>query len=310
MFLTQARSAVQWAFLKAYHLVFKRTIILILAAILLSNWLVDLDRMKLKTLNRVVPASMEDLVAFDRNPHGPTTIALENYILYFKTAASVLTSSSAAHAMLGYAYYYSGDFKRAAVFYRKAIKLTPEFFWFQHDLGAIYLKQGRYKEAAEVLEKALACRPEDALIFLNVSKIYRELNRYASDFGYDTEKGLLDGYRNAHEMLMICYVHLKKYRQCLFLIENSSRLHLHPEEVLHYYSGLIAYELKEYQQAAAFFQLSIKENPTSRKAYYYLALTLKALGDDKPAQAIGPQNLVGLDGFGDLEKNTYDVHIF
>ena len=190
-----------------------RTAVLLAAAALLSAGLVNYSTMRIKMLNRVVPASVEDLALFFLNPDKASPPNWDKYILYFRTAAKVMPGFSAPNAMMGYCYFYKGDLAKAAGYYRLARAQTPTFFWFHYNLGVIYYRQGRYEEAAAVLKKAVSCRPEDAIVFINVSKIYRDLNRAATDAGYDPEEGLVEGYRNAQQMILACTNHLQHLLQ-------------------------------------------------------------------------------------------------
>ncbi len=129
---------------KILNFIFRRTIILFLALIVFSRILVDTDKMKIKELNRVVPASMDDLVKFHQDPSKENKVLLEKYVLYFKTAVKVLTKSAAAHGMLGYCYYHLGSISKAVESYKKASAVEPKFFWFRHSLGTIYFQQKNY----------------------------------------------------------------------------------------------------------------------------------------------------------------------
>ncbi|MBI4308898.1 MAG: tetratricopeptide repeat protein [Candidatus Omnitrophica bacterium] len=193
---------------KFFTFLFSRTIILFVAAFLLSHWLVDTERMKVKTINRVVPASMREMIEFSLSPKGKNPAVLKKYLLYFKTVAKILPRSAVAQAMVGYCHYYLGDVPKAQEFFNKAIKITPNFFWFHYDLGVIYFRQGLYPQAAQALEKAIACPPQETMVYLNMSKIYKGLDSEAAQLGYNTEKGLAEGYRNANEMLMLHRYHL------------------------------------------------------------------------------------------------------
>ena len=289
----------------------RRTAVLIAAMFLLSYWLVDYDRMKLKTLNRVVPASVEDLAAFALDPRQENAgTILPKYVLYFKTMSNTVKKSSTAYAMLGYCHYHLGDQNKAAQFYRKAIDINPTFFWFHYNLGLIYFQQGQYAKAQDALQKAAQCRMEDALIFINISKFYKEMNRALSNLDYDTQASLADGYRAVHEVLAKSYYRSKKYHESFVILENSARLGLHTQDVLYYYSGLTALGMKDYEHAAALFQRSIKANPADRDAYYYLGLCLDKMGMKEQADRTGWQSLpVGRD-FESFGRKEYDVRIF
>ena len=190
--------------LRVFHFCVRRTLVLFVAAGLLSWGLVDLDKMKVKMINRVVPESNRDLVAFSLNPTASDTTRLQKYLLYFKTVVKILPDSAAAHALLGYCYYYTGDVPRARDHLRRASEINPQFFWYLYDLGVSYYRQGLYQQAMPFLEKAMACHPEETLLLIRVSKIYKELDAYAVELGYNTEQGLKEGYHHVYELLLLC----------------------------------------------------------------------------------------------------------
>lgn len=188
-----------------------RTAFLLLAAAAVSAVFISYDVMRLKMLNRVVPASSEDIVLFALDPDGQKPPDWELYKLYFRTVAKVMPGFSAPNGMLGYCHFYTGDLNKAASYYRKAAKQNPGFFWFHYNLGVIYFRQAKYKEAVDAFNKALNCRPEDAIIFINLSKIFRDLNRFATDAGYDPQQGLMEGYYNAKQMILACQYNIQKF---------------------------------------------------------------------------------------------------
>ena len=289
----------------------RRTIILFLAAYLLSNWLINFDVMKLKSLNRVVPESMEDLVAFSLNPDSAKAGNLQKYIPFFKTAIESLSNkSAAARSMLGYCYFYLGDTQKAIKQYEEARGINPKFFWTYYNLGVIQFKQGKYAEAAVILEKALMCEPAETLMFINVSKIYKDLNYYAANQGYDTEKGLRNTYRDVHELLAKCYYHLKQYNRVLVILDNSGRLNLHDKKDLYYYSGLVELMNKNYEQALALFQQVLKDDPSRQGAYYYLGFCLKQIGRMDIADQFNWRVIPEPQGFDSFGKQNYPVRIF
>lgn len=186
----------------------KRVIVLLTVTVLLSFWLVDMDKMRVKMINDVVPPSGKELLTFAFDPDPKDTQPLNRYLRYYKVTDQILAKSPNPAAMLGYCYYYLGDIPRSIRYFKKAIRINPRFFWFYYNLGVIYMQQGKNTEAAAYFEKALACSAEETLMMINASRIYHELNEEAAQMGYNTEKSLIDGYARANEMLMICKFNL------------------------------------------------------------------------------------------------------
>ena len=245
MVVDQARAIVGPA-VKAIRSLSRRTIALMVLGALLSHCLVDFDRMKLKALNRVVPESMEDLVVFSEDPRAEKAAVVGKYMLYFKTAVKILPKAASAHGMLGYCFYYQGDKDKALRYYRKAVALEPDFFWFYYDLGVMYLDRGMCRQAALVLEKAVAASPENTLRFMHASKIYITLTKHAADLKYDLERSLFGGYRDAYDILALCYYNLKEYDKILYVLERSIRLKLHDRAFLYDYGDLRRFARTKY----------------------------------------------------------------
>ena len=295
---------------KIYGLVGKRAIVLIAAVAILSHFLVNMDRMRMKTINNVVPgAPLGELTAFSKNPSiGPNPV-LEQYVLYFRTLANLLPKFSVAYGMAGYCYYYLGDTDKAISAYRQAIRFNPQFFWFYYNLGLIYYQQGKYDQAAGIFKKAIATHPDDAMLFMNTARIYIDLTKDALKSDHAI-KQLLAGYRNAYELLVLCDIHLKEYKEVLYIIENSSRLGLHTKDIIYYYSGWAYFGMKDYQQASIHLQKAVKENPQMKEIYYYLACSFKELGIDVQETGRVCGSLAQPVGYGPFEHKQYNVAIF
>lgn len=184
-----------------------RTWVLLAAGLLIAWHCVDMDKMKIKMLNRVVPASMEDIVLFSLDPSHPEP-NWEKYLGYFKTASKILPQLGAARGMMGYCYYHMGNLPEAARQYERAVNLNPQFFWWHYNLGIIYAQQGKYAEAESAMKKAFECSPSDSIMYINSAKIYRELNKHADELKYNTEEGLRKGYRSVSQILVMFRFHL------------------------------------------------------------------------------------------------------
>ena len=79
----------------------------------------------------------------------------------------------AAPAELAERYRQRGDFARAEELFRKALDLSPRFYFARSGLARLFLETGRAKEAAAEAEKAAADNPGDAAAFALLARACR-----------------------------------------------------------------------------------------------------------------------------------------
>lgn len=84
-------------------------------------------------------------------------------------AASILTccgmkfKTSTEYLITGNNYFKKGDYAKAELDYRQALKRDPESATAKHNLGVILNEQGRYEEAIPMLKEALKADDKDAV---------------------------------------------------------------------------------------------------------------------------------------------------
>jgi tetratricopeptide (TPR) repeat protein len=186
----------------------RRMVVFYLALAVLSFCLVDLYKMKVKTINHVAPQSVRPLVEYALLTKDRPKLDLERYLLYFKMASKMVPISAGDFSLLAYCYFQVGDLKRAEFCYKRAISLQPNFFWFHYNLAIIYLHKGQMDLAVTTLKKALAVSPQATLYFMQAAKAYAGMVPLAQEMGYDVQKGLLRGYAQAQAMLVMCQYNL------------------------------------------------------------------------------------------------------
>lgn len=192
-------------FLGIVDLVFRRVILLFILAAIFSTVFINHHSLKLKTLNYLLP-SKEELKVFVEQPDALSRDQLKSFLVYYKTVCDFVKNDpeeSAPCSMVGYAYYYLGNEKKAAQYYRRSCQLNDRFFWFYFNLGVIYYNQERYAEAADVFAQALNTPADHAAYFFMLTKTYREISRILDISPEDYEKSLNKGYELSKQLLMI-----------------------------------------------------------------------------------------------------------
>jgi tetratricopeptide (TPR) repeat protein len=142
--------------------------------------------------NNVQPAFVEFQKAYELNPNDKEVLSAIGIIYLLKFE----------------------DFPKAIDFFKKAIKVDPEFSEAYNNLGVAYEKSGRFEDAIGSYKKALSNllyrTPEKA--YYNLGRLYYKLSRYddAIDAYKEALKRLTEFYP-AYYGLALCYNAKGKY---------------------------------------------------------------------------------------------------
>ena len=116
------------------------------------------------------------------------TIAAEKDIGFYKDWLNIPEDSSypkilnekefeAIHfCNLGVAWYEKGDYKKAIGYFKKAVKLSPNYAAAFNNLGVAYAKQGNFDVAMECYRKATSINPNYAAAFSNIGVAFYKLS--------------------------------------------------------------------------------------------------------------------------------------
>ena len=83
-------------------------------------------------------------------------------------------------ANLGWAYYNKGNYKKAQEYLKASLKLQPNFFIAQLNLGRTYLATGQLNAARSLFEAAALDNPKNPELLLEMGKTYRLLGDYSN----------------------------------------------------------------------------------------------------------------------------------
>ncbi|HBR15298.1 MAG TPA: hypothetical protein DD723_07130 [Candidatus Omnitrophica bacterium] len=260
----------------------RQGIVVYLLLFLLFHWIVDYERLEIKTLNRATPLSFEYLTKTAEAHESFDKKKLKEFFLYFKTVTHYRPDMADAVGMLGFCYYHLGDSQKAMEAYQKAIDLNPSFFWFHYNLGVIYFQKGRYEEAIKVLRRALKTDPLKTVEFILSSRIYLPLISKDKEKWAEAVTGQIEKtYQKCYGMLVLGYYYLGKPADLINVANYAVARRFADLEMFYYYMGLSAYQLKEYEKALYFLKECVRVNPVNAEAFRYLGLSLKSLGNQE-----------------------------
>jgi tetratricopeptide (TPR) repeat protein len=271
---------------KIYNLLVKRVGFLYFAIFIFFTFFIGNNfkmSSDIQALNRIMP-SFEPLVAYNEQGKLINEEVLDQQVLYFKSVLRYMTGFSAAHELIGITYYLQGEGSLAERSFKDAVKTNPDMFWFLYNQGIFYYKKKNFSLATESFEKALACDPKKTLQFMFVSKIYLPLFISSKlDLGNTLAQRLQEGYASAYQFIIDGYLQQDDYANAIRYAKLGVQTNLDQRGIYHYYVGMSSYYLKDFKTAIFYLQESVKKNPSYANSFYYLGMSIQAVGKEELA---------------------------
>jgi len=238
----------------------------------------------MKSLNQALPQSFDHLIAVSEGKVKPDKKKLRDYQKYYELVVELVDGPPDAYGLLGFIYYQQGEKEKADKAYKQAILGKPEFFWYYYNLGVIHYEQKNFAEAARYL--GIATNKDIGSVFKGVlsSKIYAQI---MSGEGFKQEKLLFnywDSLKNAYKLLIEAFVRVDDYSQVFDIAIKAINANFDTDGYFSYYGGVAAFKSKKYSVAVTLFQEAIQKNPDYPDAYYFLGMTMEALGFNDQSQ--------------------------
>lgn len=254
------------------------------------------DHVRATTLSRLMPDSFTDLVEFAQDNKKFNREKLEQYQYYYEKVVDFIPIyRGEVYEILGFCYYHLGKYRKALAAYIKASRINPRFFWPHYNLGLIYFKRGYYQKAVDSFNRALATKLEDNFDVVNTSKVYNPLLMSSYQFTRQTIGRLKTAYRHSHVLLVLSCYYLNNFSEMFHRATQAIAFNLDEDGSFYYYAGLAAYKIRRFQEGAYFLKEYTAINPEFANAFYYLGLSLKALGQEELATiALGRAKLLRL----------------
>jgi len=129
----------------------------------------------------------------------------------------------------------AGDYEKAVVAYKEAIRLQPDIAWVHVNLGYAFSELGRHQEAVVAYKEAIRLEPGEAMAYYNLGFTYRQLKRWQE--AVETFKQALrfqSNFRNqevmkvikpdAYYSMGISYFALGRYHESVEALKQALRL--------------------------------------------------------------------------------------
>jgi len=153
-------------------------------------------------------------------------------------------------------------------FYLKSLKLEPDNFKANTELGIIYLKNKQYDKALKYLNHSRELNPNNVLCLNAIGNVYQELKEYNKAEEILTEAYKLD--RNNLGVISslgdILFT-IGKYEAAVLKYEKANKLGEIPE--VHLHLGHCYYILEQFEYAVSNYISALKLVKNTRHDYYY-----------------------------------------
>lgn len=171
-----------------------------------------------------------------------------------------------------------GDFQTAATIFRSVVELQPEDQYLKRKLAFELIRSGELKEAEKILEGVFKkSGSKDETVGLILGSIYSSLDK--SKEARSTYQQLLAANPESEEVCLYLsrsYVAEKLYKEAHALLAGCEK-RANDNPVYSFFRGKIEYDKGNKTQAKAFFEKSLKIDPT----YAQAALAIGALYEEK-----------------------------
>lgn len=293
-------------FLKIFTGMFGRVPLVYLIGYLIFYTTLDyentMNRVKGSALSRLMPYHLY-LVKYLSGEIPYQQERFVEYVHYYRQVIDYMPYTADAFGMLGLCYYHMQEKGKAIAAFKRAIELNPHFFWFYYNLGAFYYKDGRYEEAVELFKQAMTTESDAALSFIYISKIYLPIRDITQDYQNTINLRLEAAYRHCYQMVILTQYQLRDFQGVVGSANYAIREKFEDLAFYYFYSGLAAYELKEYPVAISLLQDCLALRKDYREAYQYLASAWLALGKKDIASQLLRQEVL----FGRIESPKASV---
>ncbi len=230
-------------------------------------------------LSRYMPLP-DNWVEFKRDRYKTALPKMKEFERYYRKVAQLMPFSPEAQAMAGYCYFYDGEIATAEKSYQQAVRIYPKVFNFHYNLGLISLKHRDLPKALEHFKNSVAVVPFENIQYIVNSRIYmpflpfaRQPEAVAAAMGAYTQ----DVYRRAYIQILSIGEVMKDYKVMLDYSRRAIASGFMDKGMAYYYAGRAAYELKEYENGARYFQEAVKNGFRYGQTFYMLGLCLKEL---------------------------------
>lgn len=199
-------------------------------------------------------------------------------IFHYKKVIELDSKREQAYILLATVYAEQGRHEQGVQLLKKLLGIEPQSFWAYYYLGRIYVEQGKLDKGVQAYRQSLKINPSFHLAALALGLHYELRDKVEK--AIDVYLGAIDrGDTNPQLLKRTIQLLLAKqdFARVLKLLEELKSQD--PDDLNNRVrTGLIYYEIKDYERAQHEFEELIREHPESDRIQYYLASVYEKLG--------------------------------
>ncbi|MBF0384932.1 MAG: tetratricopeptide repeat protein [Candidatus Omnitrophica bacterium] len=272
--------------MKILKIIFNRMFFIYLAAYLAINASCDKTKADYKVLNWL-RGSARYVNDYADGTGKKDLVSFYEASEYYKKLPRVMPDLPFSFGALGYCYYQLGDFKRSKEAYQKAALRNPEFFGAYYNLGLIYSQEGKEKEASDYFKKAVSTGVNSSLRYfvLAAEKQFIDIVR-RKEWVRQKEKELVGAYSQSVKNVLAGLEAKGQFKEIIYLSQQVLKAgDIMDKDVICFYAGKAAYQLKGYKQSLEYFNTAIDLNKNYKEAYLEAGRLLDEIGKKDLAAA-------------------------
>ena len=200
------------------------------------------------------PQYVQDLAA---GRSAPDVKKLREALRFYLSLARLFPNPS-VYGAIGYCYYQLGRYPQAQLYYEKSIKENTELFGLSYNLAVVYYRTGDYRRAISYFRQANQIPPQKSMIYpKSINPMDQKIKENTTDPS-SRLNALMFSYIRSYEFMISGFYHSGQYPQMLETAREAAKVFPGSEDYFFYAAALAAYRLKQFQNAQAFLQQSLR----------------------------------------------------
>lgn len=203
--------------------------------------------------------------------------------LHFRKAIKLMPRFAFPHSNLGFALNQQGKIEEATAHYIESVRLMPENAITQYKLGNFLSGQNKFEEAIPHYQKAIKYKNDYALAHLNLGLAFSKTGKTEMAIAYTREALRINpDQAEAHNNMGLNLAELARFDEAIAHYKEG--LAINPKFIqLHHNLAVALSKMKNYEGSILHLREAIRLDPNNAKPHYTLGLVFSNRGKTKEA---------------------------
>ena len=189
------------------------------------------------------------------------------YVSFFELFLNFFPNSAEINGLMGFCQYHLGNKNAAIQFYKKAVGLAPDHFWFSYNLALILFQLNDINQSQKYFLLATqSSLPKTLNLIRETSKVYPVFLYYdAPEFKNGAEARLNAAYSESWVFLMLAARSEKNYKFMLEIMNAAIQRLPEYRDIFYYYGAEATLNFNDSKNTIKFIQEAVQRNPELKK---------------------------------------------